>query len=257
MIPKIIHYCWFGNNPKPALFERCLKSWKKYCPDYEIKEWNEKTFDISCNTYVKEAYKAKKWAFVTDYARLWIVFNYGGIYLDTDVELVCSMDDLLDNHAFLGFEDENKIATGLGFGAEKGNTIIGTMLHDYENIHFIKADGTYDLMTCPIRNTKAIAHLLPNIILNGAICEIEGATIYPTEYFCPLSPDGATMNKTKNTHSIHWYSATWLSDDEKIVHEYRMFRAKCQRIMGKRVGNYFARITYFLFPCKREVLKRM
>lgn len=257
MIPKVIHYCWFGNNPKPAIFEKCSRSWKRYCPDYEIIEWNEENFDINCNEYVREAYDAGKWAFVTDYARLWIVSNYGGIYLDTDVELVKSLDCLLEEACFLGYEDEECVATGLGFGAEKGNSIINLMLQDYDTIHFKRADGSYDLTTCPVRNTNSIAHLILENRTIGKINRIKDAVLYPPEYFCPLSPDGTTMNRTNNTYSIHWYSATWLTNDEKIVHEYRMFRAKCERIFGKWMGGYIARSIYLLFPDKREILKRM
>lgn len=257
MIPKIIHYCWFGKNNKPRLFYKCLESWRKYCPDYQIIEWNEDNFDVNIIPYVKEAYDAGKWAFVTDYARLWIIYNYGGIYLDTDVEIVKPLDDLLENGAFLALEDEKNIATGLGFGAVKGNNVINVMLQDYSDLHFIKDDGTYDKTTCPVRNTKSIMHLLPQNLQTGDIIKIEGATIYPPEYFCPLSADGSTMNKTENTYSIHWFSATWLSEDEMIVHQWRMFKSKCERTFGKKVGGYIARAIYLFFPKKREVLKRM
>ena len=205
MIPKKIHYCWFGWNPKPALFQRCIASWKKYCPDYEIIEWNEENFDLNCCDYVREAYDAKKWAFVTDYARLKIVHDQGGIYLDTDVEVVRSLDDLLGDDAFFGLEDTGSIATGLGFGAEAGNPVVEAMLQDYDGVHFRKPDGSYDLTTCPIRNTASIAHLLPEEI-REVTC-IPSAVIYPPEWFCPLSADGSQMRKTSNTHSIHWYSA--------------------------------------------------
>ncbi len=257
MIPKIIHYCWFGHNPKSELIQRCINSWKKYCPDYQIIEWNEDNFDVSCNDYVREAYEAKKWAFVTDYARFWIVYNYGGIYLDTDVEVIKPIDALRNNTAFFGFEDSQSIATGLGFGAVKGNYVVKYMLEDYDNIHFLKEDGTYDKQPCPIRNTKAIESLLPPLILENEIIEIEGATIYPPEYFCPLSADGTHMKKTRNTFSIHWFSATWLSEDEMIVHQYRKFRNKCEKYFGKRWGGFVARGIYIFFPKKREVLKRM
>ena len=255
MIPKKIHYCWFGRNPKPALFQRCIASWKKYCPDYKIIEWNEDNFDLNCCDYVREAYDAKKWAFVTDYARLKIVHDQGGIYLDTDVEVVRSLDDLLGDDAFFGLEDTGSIATGLGFGAEAGNPVVAAMLRDYDGVHFQKSDGSYDLTTCPVRNTASIAHLLPEEIRE--VTRIPGAVIYPPEWFCPLSADGSQMRKTSNTHSIHWYSATWLNDDQKVVHEYRLFKNKCERLMGKRLGGYAARFVYLFFPKKREVLKRM
>ena len=234
MIPKVIHYCWFGHNPKPELMQKCISSWKRFCPNYEIVEWNEDNFDFKKNSYAKEAYDEKKWAFVADYARLWIVHSQGGIYLDTDVELIKPLDDLLDKEAFFGFEDKNSIATGLGFGAVKGNEFVKCMLEDYEKIHFFNADGTYDKTTCPIRNTNSVAHYLPEKFDRSKPLELENATIYPPEYFCPLSADGKTMKKTDNTYSIHWYSATWLSKDEMVVHQWRLFKNKCERYNGEK-----------------------
>ena len=117
MIPKIIHYCWFGSNPLSETAQECIASWRKYCPDYEIKEWNENNFDLNCCNFVKEAYEAKKWAFVRDVARLKIIYEEGEIYLDTDVQVVKSFDDLLNNQCFLGEETSGCIKTGLGFGA--------------------------------------------------------------------------------------------------------------------------------------------
>ena len=131
MIPKIIHYCWFGRNPKPELAVKCIKSWKKRCPDYEIIEWNEDNFDISsCPLYVRQAYEAKKWAFVSDYVRLKVVYDEGGVYLDTDVELKKGLDALLAYDAYFGFEDGTHVNTGLGFGAVKGAPILKEMMQD-------------------------------------------------------------------------------------------------------------------------------
>ena len=257
MIPKVIHYCWFGHNPKSELVQRCIKSWKMQCPDYEIVEWNEDNFDIHLNEYVREAYEAKKWAFVTDVARLWIIYHYGGIYLDTDVEMIRSFDALLNQHAFLGSEDQVHISTGLGFGAEKNNPIIKMMLDDYRDVHFFKPDGSYDLTPCPDRNTKAVEKELSRGKLSSGLLQLKDATIYPKEYFCPLDADGIRVNKTQNTYSIHWFSASWLSHDEQIVHEYRLFTKKCQSILGKKAGIYAARIIYLFHPHKRSALKRM
>lgn len=257
MIPKVIHYCWFGKSQKPTLVLKCIQSWKQYCPDYEIIEWNEENFDVNCNDYVREAYGLQKWAFVTDYARLWIIYNYGGIYLDTDVEVIRSFNDLLSESAFFGFEDEKSIGTGLGFGAEKENDVIELMLRDYEDLHFVNTDGSYDATPCPIRNTKAIEHLLPSNYNTGNIVRIEKATFYPPEYFCPLDHYGVNLRKTKNTYSIHWFSATWLTDDEKVAHEFRIFRKKCEKMFGEKVGGYIARFIYLFHPKKRKVLQRM
>ena len=205
---------------------------------------------------MKEAYEAKKWAFVTDYARLWIIYHYGGIYLDTDVEIIKPLDSLLENEAYFGYEDEKSIATGLGFGAGKGNPIVRKMMTDYSDEHFLNADGSYNKKTCPVRNTESISDLLPEK-LDGKIMNIGNATLFPPEFFCPLSSDGKTMRKTENTFSIHWFSASWLSKEEMVVHEWRIFLGKCERYLGKKFGKPFARFIYLFMPGKRSVLKRM
>ena len=157
MLPQIIHYCWFGKGEKPKLAKACIKSWKKHCPNYSIIEWNEDNFDISsCPLYVRQAYETKKWAFVTDYVRLKVVYDHGGIYLDTDVQLKKSLDPLLMYDAFLGFEDGIQINTGLGFGAIQGHDVLLEMMNDYKDMPFIKDDGSYDTTPCPKRNTEVL-----------------------------------------------------------------------------------------------------
>ena len=153
-IPKVIHYCWFGKGEMPKIAKKCIKSWEKYCPDYEIICHNEDNFDLSQNRYMREAYEEIKWAFVSDFARLKIIYDNGGIYLDTDVELIKPIDDLLENKGFMGFDEKGIDATGLGNGAEKGNEIIGEFLKDYYDIPFVLPDGSYDLTPCPDRNTE-------------------------------------------------------------------------------------------------------
>ena len=185
------------------------------------------------------------------------MFHHGGIYLDTDVELVQSLDVLLDAPAFFGFEDSASINTGIGFGAAKNNPIVSAMLEDYNNIHFRLSDGTLDKLPCPIRNTNAITSYLPEDFNPSTIVRIQDAVIYPPEYFCPLSADGITMRKTQNTYSIHWFSATWLTEDQMVVHKYRVFRGKCEKLLGKRLGGYTARFVYLFYPKRRAVLKRM
>ena len=137
-IPKIIHYCWFGGGPISAESQKCMESWKKYCPDYKIMAWNEQNFDISTNRYVQQAYEAKKYAFVSDYVRLAVLYEYGGIYLDTDVELVRPLDELLELPGFMGFQTNNEVATGLGFGARKGNSVVQALLRDYDALDFFR-----------------------------------------------------------------------------------------------------------------------
>ncbi len=209
MIPKIIHFCWFGGKPKPKLAEMCMKSWKRFCPDYAIKEWNETNYDISAAPlYVQQAYAAKKWAFVTDFVRLDVVYNHGGIYLDTDVELLKNIDFLLDNTAYFGFEDENLINTGLGFGAEKGAGILKELMDDYRDAPFIRADGSFDLTPCPKRNTKIfLRHALrqdnSKQLLDGKI------KILPPLFLCPVNDSTGIKTITAETVSIHHFAASW------------------------------------------------
>ena len=215
MIPKIIHYCWFGRNPKPKLAEKCIRSWKKHCRGYKIIEWNEDNYDLSkAPLYVRQAYEAKKWAFVTDYVRLQVVYENGGIYMDTDVELLKPLDSLLSYDAYFGFEDGVHVATGLGFGAVKGCNILKEMMDDYRDIPFVLEDGTYDLVTCPVRNTKIlVSHgLIPNDdkqILDS------GILILPKRYFSPIDNRTGEKNVDSETISVHWFSASWCSDEER------------------------------------------
>lgn len=186
-IPKKIHYCWFGNNPKPTLVKKCIASWKKYCKDYEIIEWNEENFDISqCPRYVQEAYQEKQWAFVTDYARLKIVYENGGIYMDTDVELRKNLNQFLKYNGYFGFEEGIHIATGLGFGALAKTPILYEMMEDYNNISFIREDGSYNLIPCPKINTNIF--LKHGLKQNNTMQVIKGnILILPSIYLCPIS----------------------------------------------------------------------
>lgn len=209
MIPKTIHYCWFGRNPKPKLAKKCIRSWKKHCPDYQIIEWNEDNFDISaCPLYVRQAYEAKKWAFVTDYVRLKVVYDHGGIYLDTDVELRKKPDSLLGNDAYFGFEDGKYIATGLGFGAIKGHPVLLEMMEDYEGISFIKEDGSYDTLPCPLRNTHVL--LCRGLQQEDKLQTLEdNILILPSAVLNPVSFFDKKKRIDKDTISIHWYAASW------------------------------------------------
>lgn len=227
-IPKIIHYCWFGQNEKSELIKKCILSWKEKCPDYEIIEWNEKNFDTNINNYVREAYQEKKWAFVSDYARLWIIYNNGGIYLDTDVELLKNMDSLLEYDAFFCSEDNKKYATGLGFGAVKNNKIVKNMMDAYKNISFIK-DGKYDMTPCPVRNTKSIEYIIKKFKQINKLNIVDNVAFFPKEYFCPYDYDSHKLIITDNTISIHWYGESWLSNRKK-------FSKKIKRIMFNILG---------------------
>lgn len=215
-IPKIIHYCWFGNNKKPEVVKKCIDSWKKYCPNYEIKEWNESNFDISINQYTEQAYKLKKYAFVTDFARLWIVYNYGGIYLDTDVELIKNIDEILNYDSFFASEDNIHISTGLGFGSKRNSELIKNMMNDYMKLSFIDKSGNIDKTTCPIRNTNTIENYLRTKVNFDSKKIINKTCFFPKEYFCPLDYETKKMNITENTYSIHWFNGSWLTKFEKF-----------------------------------------
>ena len=213
MIPKIIHYCWFGGKPLPKLAKKCIRSWKKYCPDYEIKEWNESNFDLNYNTYVKEAYEAKKWAFVTDVVRLYALVNYGGIYMDTDVEVLKSLDVFLSHEAFSGFEAKGHISTGI-MAAEKRAPIMLEFLDDYKGAKFKKDDGSLDMTT----NVKRITDicLKHGLILSDSFQNIHGYAIYPSDYFCPKDLTTQKTNLTENSHTIHHFDGSWLPRSQKF-----------------------------------------
>ena len=227
-IPKVIHYCWFGKGKMPALAEKCIKSWKKYCPDYEIVCWNEENFDITQNRYMREAYEAGKWAFVSDYARLKIVYDHGGIYLDTDVELLKSLDPLLKYSGFMGFDEKGIIATGLGFGAAPGNQIVGEFLKDYDDLPFVLEDGSFDLTPCPDRNTLALKRLGMDTKKNEQV--FMDTKFLPREYLCPMDYYTGKKTITKNTYSIHHYSASWTSKVTKRT-------TRIKRIIGVKMYN--------------------
>ena len=217
MIPKIIHYCWFGGNPLPEAAEKCIESWKKYCPDYEIKEWNESNFDINCCAYVREAYQAKKWAFVSDYARFKILYEYGGLYFDTDVELIKSFDDITETGNFMGCEKDTAlfVAPGLGLGTVPGLNLYAELLAAYHIRHFLNTDGTYNQKTVVDYTTEVLKKYgLKN---KNEIQLVADVYIYPKEYFCPLNYDTGEMNITEKTHSIHHYTATWHSEEENYA----------------------------------------
>ena len=212
-IPKVIHYCWFGKGKMPALAEKCIKSWKKYCPDYKIICLNEDNFDITENRYAKEAYDAGKWAFVSDYVRLKVLYDEGGIYLDTDVELVKPLDDLIKEYGYMGFDDNGNISTGLGFACEKGNELIGALLSDYDDISFILPDGNYDLTPCPDRNNETMVRLGMNRNIKDQI--FMGMHMLPEDYLCPMKYYTGKKIITENTYSIHHFCASWISKTAK------------------------------------------
>ena len=223
MIPKKIHYCWFGRNPKPKLAEKCIASWRKYCPDYEIIEWNEDNFDVNMNGYTRMCYEQKKYAFLSDYVRLVVVAEHGGVYFDTDVEVIKPFDSLLQHDAFYCFETPEYIASGLGFGSVAGGDSIRAMLAEYDFL----LDGTEGTRGCPRLNTSALVKF--GLKQDGSLQRIADAYVLPCDYMNPFDAATGIINKTENTVSIHWYSASWLSP-------WRRLRTKITRPLHRIFG---------------------
>jgi hypothetical protein len=231
MIPKKIHYCWFGRNPLPNSAKKCITSWKKFFPDYEIIEWNEDNYDVTKIPYIKQAYEAKKYAFVSDYARFDIIYHEGGVYFDTDVEVIRSFDDILARGAFMGCEIDGSVSKeterihassstagcvnpGLGIAAAPGLRLYKEILDYYSTQSFFNPDGTMNGETVVTKTTRILQeHGLKDV---KGIQKVEEITIYSKEYFNPLNNNTGALDKTENTHSIHWYSMTWLSPMERL-----------------------------------------
>ena len=205
MIPKIIHYCWFGGKPLPKLAQNCKATWKKFLPDYEIKEWNERNYDVNATPYVKYCYEHKLWAYLSDYVRLDVVEREGGLYFDIDVEIVKKPTELLETcRAYFGWETPEYINTGLGFASEAHHPAVKTMLAMYNGL---VVDGKYQyekMQGCPQLNTKALVAF--GLIRNGTRQEVCDAQILPMDYLCPFCDSTGELNKTENTISIHWFN---------------------------------------------------
>lgn len=228
-IPKKIHYFWFGKNPIPSLEQKCIESWKRNCPDYELILWNEDNYDVTKNLYMKQAYEAGKWGFVPDYARLDVIYQYGGIYLDTDVEVLKSFDPLLKLKGFAGFESKELVALGLGFGAKKGNLILKILKDSYKEILFRRRDGSYDLTASPFIQTKVLQE--HGLKLNNRMQVLEDLTVLPAECF---SPDNNMIpHITENTFSIHHFSGSWTSGgNKKLLERMRRFGQETESCVG-------------------------
>ena len=210
MIPKIIHYCWFGGNSKPKLAEKCIESWKRYCPGWEIIEWNESNFDVNQNGYTRMCIAEKKYAFLSDYVRLKVVAEHGGVYFDTDVELLRPIDDLLKYEAYFGFETLTCVNSGQGFGSVAHGTAIETMLREYDEL----LEGAKGVRMCPALNTVALERL--GLVPDGSKQIVTGALILPAEYLNPYESSTGRLNITNHTYSIHWYNASWMSPGKKL-----------------------------------------
>ena len=240
-IPKVIHYCWFGGNPLPESALKCIESWKKYFPDFKIIEWNETNFNVNEIAYTKEAYERKKYAFLSDFARFAVLYLYGGLYFDTDVEVIKSFEPILKNGPFMGCEKETafSVAAGLGLGVNAKSEIYKELTESYLNDRFIKEDGSNNIKTIVERTTEILCKYgLKN---TSEIQTVEGIMIYPKEYFCPKIMDSDEMVITENTYSIHHYDATWADELDKKSGR-RAFKLK--KIFGSRLGGMINVVIY-------------
>lgn len=235
MIPKIIHYCWFGKGQMPRLAKKCIESWKRFLPDYELKEWNEYNFNIEEWDFAKEAYENRKYAFVADVVRMYALYHYGGIYLDTDVEVLKPFDNFLHCTAFCGFEDDNYVATCV-IGSEKGGTWAKDQLDYYRHEHFIKKDNTLDTTT----NVKLITEymLRHGLLQNNTRQEFKGLiTIYPRDFFCPKSYIDIEEHFSNNTAAVHHFAGSWLS--RKARRRIKRNKRRCRKEQRKIARKIF------------------
>ena len=214
MIPKTIHYCWFGRNPLPERAIKCISSWEKFFPDYKIKEWNEDNFDVNSIPYTAEAYHARKFAFVSDYARFWILYHYGGVYFDTDVEVIKPMSSIIENGPFMGIEVEcgaqqpyPMVAPGLGIAAEVGHIVYKKMIDYYSQVHFMGPNGILNHETVVPRTTRILLEM--GLQPHNSLQQVAGIWIYPKDCFNPLDSLTGRLDITKRTYAIHWYMASW------------------------------------------------
>ena len=245
-------------NILPDEAKRCIDSWKKYCPDYQIIEWNESNFDVNCCAYVKEAYEAGKWAFVSDYARFDILYRYGGIYFDTDVEMINSIDDILEKGSFMGREDINEeiakqdkviaVNPGIGLAADPGLELYKEILDCYNQKHFYNSDGSFN-QTTVVEFTTNILKKYGLKAKNEIQC-INGIYIYPSDYFCPMNYYTGQIKITENSRSIHHYTSSWFTDEEK---KYRQFELNMQKKFGKRIAGRLERIYSFPYRVKKKI----
>lgn len=249
MIPKIIHYCWFGGAPLGEKELQCIDSWKKFCPEYEIRRWDESNYDIRKNKYMSDAYDHRKWAFVSDYARVDVVREQGGLYFDTDVELVRSPNELLDCGLFCGWENrsgmkenevpfDNSVAFGLGFGAVAEHPVLNEILDLYENINFVNEDGSLNLLACPAYQTEILKrHGLDD--REATRQSFEDIEVYPEDWFSPQSLLTGEVRMSPNTVSIHHFSMTWMAPS---VRRELDLEWKLISVLGYRKGHALARL---------------
>ena len=249
MIPKIIHYCWFGRNPLPELALKCIESWKKFLPAYEIKEWNEDNYNVHKIPYISEAYSAKKYAFVSDYARFDILYEYGGIYFDTDVEVIKDLSPIIEQGAFAGVECAGRLAAGLGIASPAAMEIFKEVLNSYADEHFINSDGSFNLKTVVTRVSDIFYKY--GLVKEDKIQDVAGVRVYSAEYFCPKNFITGELKITDNSYTIHWYDGSWSSPAKKKYINQR-------RTLIQRFGKFwiiFGCIPYCIWQFKDYGIK--
>ncbi len=244
-IPKVIHYCWFGRKPLPPLALRCIASWRKHMPDHEIKEWNEDNFDVNMIPYTRQAYAARKYAFVSDVARFWILYHYGGVYFDTDVEVLKPLTPLLDRGPFMGVEnmvslstDQLKVAPGLGMACEAGMPVIRQFMEMYNNLEFsMQENGKFmtvvDFVSRSL-NRVGLKHV-------NEVQQVAGMTIYPADYFAARKTAVCNIPRTENSYTVHHYAGSWYPWHIKL-------KLKIARLLGTSLSK-------IVVSLKREVLR--
>lgn len=237
-IPKVIHYCWFGGGPLSEKSRQCVESWRQYCPGYEIVEWNERNYDVGKNRYMEQAYKDGKYGYVPDYARIDILYHYGGLYFDTDVELVRSPDELLYLEAFTSFEEYPTVNFGGGSGCVKGFPLLKTILDFREDIDFIKPDGSVNRTTCGYYESVPLVE--EGLRLDGTLQNVRGLTVFPSEYFHPHSTVTGQTQVTGRTYAIHRFGWSWMEAGrmEETLETHRKYEEILRRMQGagKRSG---------------------
>lgn len=233
MIPKTIHYCWFGRGPKPDSVFKNIESWHKFLPEYEFKEWNEDNFDINQNRYVREAYENRKFAFVTDFVRLYALYTEGGVYMDTDVEVLKTYNPFLHHHAFSGFETDGNVPTGM-MAAEKGSLWAKELLDGYNDRRFVMDDGSLDFTT----NTTVITDYMvgKGLKLNNTYQDFPGlCTMYPAAYFCPKDHRTGKIRLSDKTVCIHHFAGSWLNHSFKSKLRHGL-KVKLTQICGEKAS---------------------
>ena len=250
MIPKTIHYCWFGRNPLPPSAQKCIASWHKFLPDYKIKEWNEDNFDVNIIPYTQQAYEAKKYAFVSDYARFWVLYHYGGVYFDTDVEVIKPLDDIIEKGPFMGIEatasltkksTSAEVAPGLGMAAIVNQEFLYKLLERYHNTEFILSDGSFNQITIVKYTTELLK-------VNGfnekdEIQQVAEFTIYPSDFFCPMDSTTGIITKTSNTRTIHHYDCSWI-DHNSFSYKIHLFKNIIYRTLGASAARKLHRMLH-------------